>query len=135
MDSTLKNAFNHLSSCPCACVCDDFEKGILACGKKETFNCPVAWPINLSLNSKHQSITLLWHFIMEQPVIWDNHLGQFSNYSTDFTLLISQPPHHWTWQKNLMKSLSLVWPIVNWFTFLQYFTPLRIWYWLGKKSC
>ena len=91
MDSTLKNAFNHLSSCPCACVCDDFEKGILACGKKETFNCPVAWPINLSLNSKHQSITLLWHFIMEQPVIWDNHLGQFSNYSTDFTLLIPNP--------------------------------------------
>ena len=74
------------------CVCDDFEKGILACGKRETFNCPVAWPINLSLNSKHQSITLLWHFIMEQPVIWDNHLGQFSNYSTDLTLLIPNPP-------------------------------------------
>ena len=90
----------------CMCVCDDFEKGILACGKKETFNCPVAWPINLSLNSKHQSITLLWHFIMEQPVIWDNHLGQFSNYSTDFTLLI--PLYSLTWQKNLMKSLSPV---------------------------
>ena len=47
MDSTLKNAFNHLSSCPCACVCVMIlKKGFLPVEKRRLLI--AQWPGQLT---------------------------------------------------------------------------------------